>query len=101
MQNGTAPQWREAEIALDGPDFANPYTDVDAWVTFSHSSGQQLRRPVFWDGGTTYRVRFASTQPEGDWQWRVYSNRPSHSFSPARRHRSLPVRRSKIIRIVR
>src|SRR5918993_4822885 len=83
MHNGTAPQWGEVEIALDGPDIANPYTDVHAWVTFSHSGGQRLRRPLFWDGGSTYRVRFASTEPAGEWQWRVYSDRPSHLFSPA------------------
>ena len=83
MQNETASQWREVDIALAGPDVANPYTDIDAWVTFTHSSGRQLRRPVFWDGGTTYRVRFASTEPAGEWQWRVYSDRPSHAFSPA------------------
>jgi hypothetical protein len=84
MQNDAAQQWREIDIRLDGPDLRNPYTDVDAWVTFTHSSGQQLRRPVFWDGGPTYRVRFASTLPGGEWQWQVYSNRPIHTFNPAR-----------------
>ena len=66
MQNETASQWREVDIALAGPDVANPYTDIDAWATFTHSSGRQIRRPVFWDGGTTYRVRFASNEPAGE-----------------------------------
>ena len=79
----TAPQWREVDITFTGPDAANPYTDVEAWVIFTHDSGRQLRRPVFWDGGTTYRVRFASTQPEGEWQWSVHTARPDHDFRPA------------------
>ncbi|HJV15144.1 MAG TPA: DUF5060 domain-containing protein, partial [Propionibacteriaceae bacterium] len=63
MRNEVAAQWGAVDIALDGPDTANPYTDVEAWVIFTHSSGRQLRRPTFWDGGTRYRVRFASTEP--------------------------------------
>jgi len=74
MQTDNAPQWREVDIVLAGPDATNPYTDIDAWVIFRHDSGQQLRRPVFWDGGTTYRVRFASTQSEGKWRWTVHSD---------------------------
>ena len=55
MKTQTAAQWREVEVAFTDPDAANPYTDVDAWV-FTRDSGRQLRRPVFWDGGATYRV---------------------------------------------
>jgi hypothetical protein len=92
MQNDAAQQWREIDIRLDGPDPRNPYTDVDAWVTFTHSSGQQLRRPVFWDGGPTYRVRFASTLPGGEWQWQgllspakaIMNGEPSYEHSGRR-----------------
>jgi hypothetical protein len=83
MDTQNAPQWREVDIAFTGPAAANPYTDVDAWVIFTHDSGRQLRRPVYWDGGATYRVRFASTQPQGEWQWRVHTARPDHDFTPA------------------
>jgi hypothetical protein len=83
MASQTAPQWSEIEIAFAGPSAANPYTDLDAWVIFTHSSGRQLRRSVFWDGGTTYRVRFASTQPEGEWQWNVHTDPPDHDLIPA------------------
>ena len=83
MQQQGAPQWREVEIDFAGPNAANPYTDVDAWVIFTHDSGRQLRRPVFWDGGTSYRVRFASTEPDGKWRWTISSNRPDHHFTPA------------------
>ena len=30
MDSQTAPQWREVDIALTGPNTANPYTDVGA-----------------------------------------------------------------------
>jgi hypothetical protein len=68
----TAPQWREVEIAVTGPAAANPYLEVDAWATFHHSDGEEVRRPLFWDGGTTWRVRFASTKPSGQWRWTVH-----------------------------
>src|SRR4029453_7481489 len=83
MPNETAPQWCEVDVAFAGPDAVNPYTDVEAWVIFTHTSGRELRRPVFWDGGTSYRVRFASTQPEGEWWWSVHTARPGHDFTPA------------------
>ena len=83
MKTQTAPQWHEVDIAFTGPDAANPYTDVDAWVIFTHDSGRQLRRPMFWDGGTTYRIRFASTQLQGAWQWSVHTDRPDAAFTPA------------------
>ena len=84
MTTKIAAQWNEIDIVFAGPDVANPFTDVDAWVIFTHASGQQLRRPVFWDGGTIYRTRFASTQPAGEWQWSVHAASPQHDFQPAR-----------------
>jgi hypothetical protein len=83
MEAQPAPQWCEVEMAFTGPDAGNAYTDVDAWVIFTHETGRQLRRPVFWDGGTTYRVRFASTQPEGEWRWSVQSDRSDDGIRPA------------------
>ncbi|HKX14459.1 MAG TPA: DUF5060 domain-containing protein, partial [Propionibacteriaceae bacterium] len=83
MEFQIAPQWREVDIAITGPAAANPYTDVNAWVIFTHETGRLLRRPMFWDGGTTYRVRFASTQPQGEWHWSVHTDQPDHDFAPA------------------
>ena len=77
-----APQWREVEIAFTGPEVADPYLTVDAWVIFRHAGGQEVRRPVFWDGGTCYRVRFASPRPDGEWRWEVHTARPDHRLSP-------------------
>ncbi len=63
--------WREAEITLTAErDYPNPYTDVDVWADFTHDSGVTLRRPAFWDGERTWRIRFASPLAEGRWTWR-------------------------------
>jgi hypothetical protein len=64
-------QWSEIELTFDGPGLGNPYLDLDASVLFRHSGGVEVRRPVFWDGGTTYRVRFASPLPHGEWNWQA------------------------------
>ena len=65
-----APQWSEVELEfIAEQDYANPYTDVEASVEFTHESGETIRRPMFWDGGSTFRVRFASTRDRGRWTW--------------------------------
>ena len=62
--------WRQVEIELEAArDHPEPYTGVDVWADFEHSSGTVLRRPAFWDGGRTWRLRFAGTVP-GEWTWR-------------------------------
>jgi hypothetical protein len=66
----TAPQWQEVELTFTATRApANPYTDTDAWADFTHDDGTKLRRPMFWDGGRTFRVRFASTKSSGTWRW--------------------------------
>ncbi len=66
--------WREHEIVLTAQrDYPNPYTDVDVWAEFVHDSGATLRRPAFWDGGRTWKFRFASPLSEGRWSWRSAS----------------------------
>lgn len=63
--------WREVEITLTATGvYANPYADVDVWVEFTHHRGITLRRPAFWDGGATWKVRFASPESSGTWHWR-------------------------------
>jgi hypothetical protein len=62
--------WREIEITFTSArDYENPYLQVDAWVEFIHDSGMQLIRPAFWDGGRTWKVRFASPLDHGTWTW--------------------------------
>lgn len=66
----TAPQWQEIELTFTATrETANSYTEVEAWVEFIHEDGAKIRRPIFWDGGRTFRVRFASTKAVGVWRW--------------------------------
>lgn len=70
----TAPQWQEIELTFTAArNAANPYTDTEAWVKFTHEDGTKLRRPMFWDGGRTFRARFASTKSFGSWRWESVS----------------------------
>lgn len=66
--------WREIELTLTADrQYTNGYTDIDVWADFTHESGQVLRRPAFWDGGRTWRVRFAAPE-QGTWQWRTFAS---------------------------
>lgn len=38
----------------------------------------------FCDGGNTYRLRFASTQPDGEWQWRLVAGKSMHGTRTVR-----------------
>jgi hypothetical protein len=71
MAAPTAAPWRAIQVELAAAaDYANPYTDVDVWAEFVHTSGLRLRRPAFYDGDGTWRVRFASPLRAGTWTWR-------------------------------
>ncbi len=70
----TVPQWHEVELTFTATrDTTSPYTDTEAWAEFTHDDGTKLRRPMFWDGGRTFRVRFASTKSSGVWRWQSVS----------------------------
>lgn len=65
--------WRVHEFALtSGKDYSVGGGDaVRLDVEFSNAkTGEKLVRPAFWDGGTTFRVRFAPPSP-GAWVWRT------------------------------
>ncbi|WP_037252824.1 apiosidase-like domain-containing protein [Rhodopirellula europaea] len=64
-------QWQEVELEFTAEqETSNPYTDVEAWVDFTHDDGTTIRRQMFWDGGQTFRVRFASPLSSGRWNWK-------------------------------
>ena len=66
--------WRESEITLiSEQDYPNPYTDVEVRAEFTASDGTMLRRPAFWDGGRTWKVRFAAPVA-GRWTWRSFGS---------------------------
>src|SRR5207237_9353015 len=67
--------WREIEITLTAErDYPDPYTDVEVWADFTHEREITLRRPAFWDGGRTWKIRFASPVAAGRWTWRSFSS---------------------------
>lgn len=69
----TLPPWHEHEFTLTAArDYPNPYTDVEVWAEFVHDDGTTLRRPAFWDGERSWKVRFASPNT-GRWRWRSSS----------------------------
>lgn len=71
----SASQWQEIELVFKAEqDYENPYTDVEMHVEFSGPNGREIRRPAFWDGGNTWRVRFASPSVNGEWNWKSISS---------------------------
>jgi hypothetical protein len=56
-------QWQAIEIALTSSvAYTDPFEDVDVTATFTGPDKKTIVRPAFWDGGTTWKVRFAPTQ---------------------------------------
>ncbi len=53
--------------------YANPYVQLSADATLVEPDGHTTRQvPLFWDGGQTWRFRFAPDRP-GAWRWTVKS----------------------------
>ncbi|MCU0356589.1 MAG: DUF4038 domain-containing protein [Cyclobacteriaceae bacterium] len=69
----TVEQWDTYEISLIAQGtFTNPYTDVDVWAEFTNDDGLILIRPAFWDGGNTWKIRFAVPDESGQWTWKSF-----------------------------
>ena len=72
--NATVERWRVTEISLtSSKDYTNPFMDVEVNATFTGSKGESITRPAFWDGGKTWKIRFAPTQT-GLWRYTVAAN---------------------------
>jgi hypothetical protein len=53
-------QWQAVEISLSSTKmYADPFQDVDVTATFARPGSKAITRPAFWDGGNTWKVRFA------------------------------------------
>jgi len=67
-------QWTTYEIILESDkDFQNGYTDVEVWAIFSNGKNDSIKRPAFWDGGNTWKLRFAPPDTGSIWRWKTYS----------------------------
>lgn len=61
------------EITLNSSEtIANPYVDAQVGIEFRGPDAKPVVVPAFWDGGGTFRVRFAP-RLTGIWTWRSLS----------------------------
>jgi hypothetical protein len=61
-------QWRAVEIVLTSSvTYDSPFQDVDVTATFTGPDHRVISRPAFWDGGRTWKVRFAPPH-SGVWE---------------------------------
>jgi hypothetical protein len=69
----TTEVWKPIEIILTSTiSYSNPYKNVDVSATFNGPGGLSMTMPGFWDGGSTWRIRFAPTQT-GNWSYTTIS----------------------------
>lgn len=62
-------KWEQTLTSTKSPFYANAYRDVILTATLSQSqSGQSYTIRGFWDGGTTFKIRFAFPST-GTWTW--------------------------------
>ncbi|MCC9076333.1 DUF4038 domain-containing protein [Litorilinea aerophila] len=80
-------RWAPLELTVDaGVALENPLQAGRLEATFTGPSGQIRRIDGFWDGGTTWRVRFAPDE-EGRWHYRLqWQGRPDVAFTPDQGH---------------
>jgi hypothetical protein len=68
-------QWTPFEAVFESRiTYDEPFWDVDLTVTFCAPSGKRWTVDGFWDGGHTWRVRFAPDEL-GPWRWETVSSR--------------------------
>lgn len=70
----SAEQWRMVEIVLHGENnYDDPFNEVEITAVFKGPRGEEIKRPAFWDGGNTWKIRFAPTK-SGKWEMMTYCN---------------------------
>ena len=69
MVDGLTETWRATEITFESAKtYLHPLNGPELNVVFTSPSGKQYPVPGFWDGGKTWRVRFAPTE-YGVWKY--------------------------------
>ena len=71
----TIEKWDTFELALQGPETGNPFSDVTFTADFTQS-GRQVHVGGFYDGGGSFKLRFMPDR-EGEWQYVTHSNVPA------------------------
>ncbi|NQT86585.1 DUF4038 domain-containing protein, partial [bacterium] len=68
MRARSVAQWTIEEIPLTSARaYANPFADTTVIAVFVHGD-RRIERPAFWDGGRTWKLRFAPPET-GEWRW--------------------------------
>jgi hypothetical protein len=74
-----AVQWKATELTFTSTKtYDSSFYDVDVDVIFTHSNGTALKMPAFWDGGNTWKVRFAPTLI-GNWKYKTVCSDTSNT----------------------
>ena len=60
--------------------YPNPFADIDVDCTFTSPSKTEVTIPTFYDGDSTWRVRFTPKEV-GEWKYRVYTNPEDSSLN--------------------
>lgn len=73
----SVPRFAPHEVSFTATGtYENPYVELMADATLTEPDGRTTRTlPLFWDGGGTWKMRFAPDQ-EGTWTWTVRSADP-------------------------
>ena len=64
----TIEQWKVVEISLTSTrTYSDPFDQVEVTAEFSGPEGRIIKRQAFWDGDSTWKIRFAPTAM-GEWK---------------------------------
>jgi hypothetical protein len=73
------PLWHGFEQTFSSTaDYPNPVQDVQFSVRYTSPSGDTITLPGFWDGGSTWRIRF-SPDETGLWRYSTTCSNPNDS----------------------
>src|SRR5437763_13350251 len=70
-QGASVPKWGRFQKSFESTvSYDNPAQEARLEATFVSPSGETSRIYGFWDGGNTWRIRFAPNQP-GKWTYKT------------------------------
>jgi Protein of unknown function (DUF4038)/Domain of unknown function (DUF5060) len=68
-------QWTSHEIEFKAMNqYDNGYLEVDLDVLFTNDRGDSILRPAFWDGDSTWKVRFSPPDTGRLWSWHTFTS---------------------------
>lgn len=72
-------KWQAVEVVLtSSKTYADPFQDVDVTAIFTRKGSATIVRPAFWDGGRTWKIRFAPPET-GMWSMTTSATDPKDS----------------------